>query len=338
MSKMGGKLGKRPRIYYVFGSEEWVQERRFALLQRALPEYRWKRVSERSFLLRWRWFGLQKRPVFFGTWRLAFRFFKKHPELFTEKTLSNALASVTSHSNIGGGLNPIDAIGKSDPKAALERAVGFLGRFKTVTVNSNILKALLEPHLSNLTYTPNGVDHQFFSPSPGSHPVRPRLRLGWVGRLRSAKNLELLERVCLELDSSAEWEFVPVTMEKDFSGERKTHEEMRDYYRSLDFLLVTSTNEGTPNPALEALACGVPVITTRVGNMPDLIRHGENGFFYEPEWSALHSVLTEISQQAPTQFARLRTNAREAIENGWTWETQIENFRKAAERLVQKSV
>ena len=54
-------------------------------------------------------------------------------------------------------------------------------------------------------------------------------------------------------------------------------EEMREFYRSLDVYVCASRAEGTPNPCLEAAACGVPLVTTCVGNMPELVRHGVNG-------------------------------------------------------------
>ena len=68
----------------------------------------------------------------------------------------------------------------------------------------------------------------------------------------------------------------------------RTAAEMVEFYHSLDVYVCASRSEGTPNPCLEAAACGLPVITTAVGNMPELIRDGHNGFLVErrPEQSA----------------------------------------------------
>ena len=44
-------------------------------------------------------------------------------------------------------------------------------------------------------------------------------------------------------------------------------------------MLFPSYSEGMPNAVLEAMACGVPVVTTKVGSLPDLIENGHDGFF-----------------------------------------------------------
>lgn len=49
-------------------------------------------------------------------------------------------------------------------------------------------------------------------------------------------------------------------------------------YSSADATIIYSMSEGLPGAALESLACGVPVIANRVGDLPLLIRDGENGY------------------------------------------------------------
>ena len=53
---------------------------------------------------------------------------------------------------------------------------------------------------------------------------------------------------------------------------------MVDYYNCLDICLITSREEGGPKALLESLACGVPLVTTDVGMVRDIINNGENGF------------------------------------------------------------
>ena len=54
-------------------------------------------------------------------------------------------------------------------------------------------------------------------------------------------------------------------------------------YEAIDVCLVTSRDEGGPRAVLEAMAVGVPLVTTRVGQASDLVRHGENGWLVEVE-------------------------------------------------------
>lgn len=57
--------------------------------------------------------------------------------------------------------------------------------------------------------------------------------------------------------------------------------DVRPYYATADLLLATSFLEGTPNAIMEAMACGLPVVTTNVGDIPNLIQSGIHGFLNE---------------------------------------------------------
>jgi glycosyltransferase involved in cell wall biosynthesis len=60
--------------------------------------------------------------------------------------------------------------------------------------------------------------------------------------------------------------------------------EMAKLYSSAKMLVCASTVEGNPRVTIEAMACGVPVISTSVGIMPEVINDGENGFLVD--WNA----------------------------------------------------
>jgi len=61
-----------------------------------------------------------------------------------------------------------------------------------------------------------------------------------------------------------------------FLGE-VSHADLCEYYNATDVLVLASSREGMPNVVLEALACGTPVIATRVGGTPELVSSPEAG-------------------------------------------------------------
>jgi glycosyltransferase involved in cell wall biosynthesis len=61
------------------------------------------------------------------------------------------------------------------------------------------------------------------------------------------------------------------------------YEEIGSLYDALDAYVVPSRQEGGPKGVLEAMAAGVPLVSTRVGQAVDLVRDGENGWLVEVE-------------------------------------------------------
>jgi glycosyltransferase involved in cell wall biosynthesis len=58
----------------------------------------------------------------------------------------------------------------------------------------------------------------------------------------------------------------------------KTPKEVREYYRKSDIYLLTSFAEGTPTSALEAMACGLPIISSNAGGLGNIVKEKINGF------------------------------------------------------------
>jgi glycosyltransferase involved in cell wall biosynthesis len=58
-----------------------------------------------------------------------------------------------------------------------------------------------------------------------------------------------------------------------------SRDELARVYHALDLCLVTSRQEGGPKSALESMAAGVPLVATRVGQLPEIAQHGEQALF-----------------------------------------------------------
>jgi glycosyltransferase involved in cell wall biosynthesis len=97
-------------------------------------------------------------------------------------------------------------------------------------------------------------------------------------------------------------------------------------YEAIDVCIVTSRDEGGPRAILEAMATGVPLVTTRVGQALDLVRHEENGWMVEVEdveglvgW-AVHVATASADDLEGVRQAGLATaeaNAYEALRPRW---------------------
>jgi D-inositol-3-phosphate glycosyltransferase len=85
------------------------------------------------------------------------------------------------------------------------------------------------------------------------------------------------------------------------------------YYHATDLLVVASRYESFGLVAVEALACGTPVVAAHVGGLPSIIRDGENGLLIpwrQPE--AFAQGIDLLLSDAP-RLARMRAAARPSV-------------------------
>lgn len=86
-----------------------------------------------------------------------------------------------------------------------------------------------------------------------------------------------------------------------FSGWLETTRDVAVAINSAKVFINPSLNEGGPRVVLEAMACGLPVITTKVGLMHDLILDGENGLFTDWEPAKMAEKILQLSSDASLQ-------------------------------------
>jgi glycosyltransferase involved in cell wall biosynthesis len=101
---------------------------------------------------------------------------------------------------------------------------------------------------------------------------------------------------------------------------RPTQEEIRRLYAQCDVWLCGSRREGFHLPALEAMACRCPVVSTRMGGPMDLIEEGKNGFLVDvDDAETLAEGLLKIFHFEETRWKRMSAAAL-ATAQGYTWD------------------
>tara|TARA_Y100000034_G_scaffold125155_1_gene174344 strand:+ start:111 stop:998 length:888 start_codon:yes stop_codon:yes gene_type:complete len=234
-----------------------------------------------------------------------------HFSLFKKKPFNGPkIASITSHKCLDN----------------MKQTIKDLKPFKAISVNNTFLLKAFKSHFSNLYYTPNGVDTKFFFNC--EHRRNDKLVFGWVGNKdRSIKNYQTIYKpLKKKLGDICGFKAV-ASSKKDSVKDLRSAEQMRDFYHMLDCFLVTSSAEGTPNPSCEALSCGVPVITTRVGNMVEIIKDGENGFFVDDNVKSFRKKIKMVCELGEDRYKRLRKNARLSIEP-WDWQYKYQAWER----------
>ena len=113
-----------------------------------------------------------------------------------------------------------------------------------------------------------------------------------------------------------------------FSGWLETVKDVSIAYNQSKVFINPSYNEGGPRVALEAMACGLPVITTKVGLMLDIIEEKQNGLFID--WEA-EDIAKKILWTLTVQNEKLR---EEMAEEGYKTVPQFER-KKAIENYAK---
>jgi glycosyltransferase involved in cell wall biosynthesis len=176
--------------------------------------------------------------------------------------------------------------------------------------------------------------------------------IGVVGRLVPIKNLTAALNIIKELAAKDDRFHLCIigdgpersTLEalgQALNIERHVHftgwmRNMMEVYAGIDLLLLTSLNEGTPVTIIEAMAVGIPVISSRVGGVPDLITEGVSGLMFDlNEETAAVEKIRQLVEQKELQNT-MTHNAREFVREQYCYPRMIREMDALYKHHLQK--
>jgi len=208
------------------------------------------------------------------------------------------------------------------------------------TVEAEQIASLYGGEPTRIRIVPPGVDHAFFGPG---HRPQARRALGlpldgrlllFVGRIQPLKCADVaIETLAELLESGREpYRLVVVGGPSGPYGEKslqrlsdvadgrgvrdhvhfvepQPHELLSSYYRAADVCLVPSRSESFGLVALEAAACGTPVVASAVGGLTTLVDHGHTGFLVDDPDPAAYAGAVRRVFARPLAAERLSTAA-----------------------------
>lgn len=185
----------------------------------------------------------------------------------------------------------------------------------------------------------NGVDLRFFAPE-NRQQAQEKLKINRptllsVGHLVELKGhhlvieaLQALHDYQLLIAGDGEEMFRLKKLANDLGVAERviflgaiSHQQLVTVYSAVDILILASSREGWPNVLLESMACGTPVIATRVSGIPEIVRSPSAGLLIEERSvRALVNAVRTLQQNMPQ-----RQDTRRYAEN-YSWDATVRSI------------
>ena len=109
--------------------------------------------------------------------------------------------------------------------------------------------------------------------------------------------------------------------------------EVERYLNASDIFVLPSFSEGMPNSLLEAMACGLPVIASKIGGVVDVVEDGRSGILFEPgDISGLASAMVRLLNDNELRL-KLGAEARKRIVDSFSIDMIADEYIRLYERL-----
>jgi glycosyltransferase involved in cell wall biosynthesis len=192
--------------------------------------------------------------------------------------------------------------------------IKFLNSLRGINAWSDEIINIFKPDCQ-IYKTRIGINQHLFKPA-SNRKQNDKFTVGWVGNIskkqyRELKGYDIVLKALKNLDVKLEI--------RTFEENYVPRHEMVSFYQGIDCFICSSASEGLPNPVLEAAACGVPIITTNVGIVPELIKNRENGVIVERSAEAIKKEVKFLMEHR--EFCdKLGRNIAKTINKNWTWD------------------
>jgi len=205
---------------------------------------------------------------------------------------------------------------------------------------------------------PNGVDTERFRPLAPPPGLREQIGLpadaptaAIVAALRPEKNHELFfDAAALVLRRLPQARFLVIGdgARRAMLQERVdqlglsdavhflgTRSDVPELLSLVNVLVLSSHMEANPVSILEGLACGKPVVATRVGSVPETVQHGTTGSLVEPgNVDQLASALGDLLE-SPETAAALGRAGRELVVSSWSLDGMVAGYQNLIQDIYQ---
>jgi glycosyltransferase involved in cell wall biosynthesis len=210
---------------------------------------------------------------------------------------------------------------------------------RVLTVSQNSNKDIHADHkvpLDRMNVVPVGVDQNLFRPLPDVERVKGRL-ITTASADVTMKGLRYLLEALAKLRTERQVELVVIGRLKEGGPSARTIDELglRDavtfitgvteqriieLYSEAELAVVPSLYEGFSLPAIEAMSCGVPLVATTGGALPEVVGNdGETALLVEPGDSDALAARIRTALDDPELRARIGTAGRQRVIDRWTW-------------------
>ena len=216
-----------------------------------------------------------------------------------------------------------------------ERTEFILDNVKTYAVCSKKLKEIYNVFEKKPSFiVSDGVDLEIFkmlNKAKYNDIENKTVKIGWTGNSKFTDeeddDLKGLNHIIKPAIQELKEEGYKVDLEiADRNVKMIPHNQMPNYYNKIDIYICASRTEGHPATILEAMACGVPIISTDVGIVSDVFGKNQRKFITKRDMKELKEKIIELI----TNKKMLKKISDENLVQirKWSWKKMAKNYKK----------